>query len=147
TTTVPTVPSVPNSAVVEEVLRTVRIDVGEMDTLLDGFAEVHAQLGNLRESLKQFTSIRSQLDLLSALLASQADPASPTQGRRSQYQQTRMTVDQLGAALDTLNRSLGSGIDHFDRDLTSVRDAAERMRLIRAGTLFSALERVARDAA
>ncbi|HEV7856204.1 MAG TPA: Hpt domain-containing protein, partial [Herminiimonas sp.] len=37
----------------EEILRTVRVDVGEMDTLLDGFGEVHTRLGTLRESLKR----------------------------------------------------------------------------------------------
>jgi len=36
----------------EKVLRTVRIDIGEMDKLLDGVTEVHSQLGSLRDCLR-----------------------------------------------------------------------------------------------
>lgn len=112
--------------VVEEVLRTVRVDIGEMDTLLDGFGEVHTQLGVLRESLKRSQGVRSQIELLVT------QPAM---------------AEQVGIAFDGLHRSLGSGIEQLDRELKQVRDAAERMRLIPSDSLFVALERATRDAA
>lgn len=130
-----------------DVLRTVRVDIGEMDNLLDGFAEVHAQLGNLRESLKRSASIRGQIDLLDAQFASLFGTGSALPVKMTKQQQARAMTEQIGAAFDGLNRSLGSGIEQFDRELKQVRDAAERMRLIPADSLFVALERVARDAA
>jgi two-component system chemotaxis sensor kinase CheA len=126
----------------EEILRTVRVDVGEMDTLLDGFGEVHTRLGTLRESLKRSEDVRSQIELLAAGSAFKRLQVEDVETMRS-----RTAVEQLGAAFDGLQRSLGDGIEQLDRELKLVRDAAERMRLIPADSLFVALERAVRDAA
>ncbi|MFN8560284.1 MAG: Hpt domain-containing protein [Anaerolineae bacterium] len=135
------------SAAPEAVVRTVRVDIGEMDTLLDGFTEVHAQLGGLRESLRQSEEVRRQIDLLGAQLTSRSDAASVAPSGRADNRQARVSTEQISASLERLNRRLGSGIEQFDRELKLVRDAAERMRLLRADTLFGTLERAARDAA
>jgi two-component system, chemotaxis family, sensor kinase CheA len=137
----------PGRAISEEVLRTVRVDIAEMDMLLDGFAEVHARLGGLRESLRQSGNIRSQIDILGTELTFQANTPNAPQSRKAEYSQAQAMTEQLGAAFDNLSYSLNSSIEQFDRELNLVRDAAERMRLIRAENLFGALERVARDAA
>lgn len=130
--------------VTEEVLRTVRVDVDEMDRLLDGFAEIHAQIGRLREGLKQADDIRNQIDSLGVQIA---DRASARSARAADYVQAQALLEQLGVDFERLSRNLDSGIERFDRELSQVRDAAERMRLIRADNLFGFLERVARDAA
>src|SRR6185503_10808276 len=44
-------------------------------------------------------------------------------------------------------RALDQRLDHIERELRAVRQDAERLRLLSAGSLFIALERTARDAA
>lgn len=131
----------------ESVVRMIRVDISEMDALLDGFTEVHARLEWLRENLRQFGEIRRQIDLLGAQLAAQSkgNAANPVQHRDAW--QVRASTEQIRASLERLNRNLGTSIEQFDRELKIVRDTAERMRLTRADTLFGTLERAARDAA
>jgi two-component system chemotaxis sensor kinase CheA len=138
----PVAPALP-----ENVVRMVRVDIGEMDTLLDGFIEVHAQLESLRENLRQIGEIRRQVDLLGGRLATQSKAMTADASQRRDDWQTRASVEQISGLLDRLNRSLETGIEQFDRELKAVRDSAERMRLARADTLFGTLERAARDAA
>ncbi len=126
----------------EEVVRTVRVDVGEMDNLLEGFGEVHTQLGALRERLKRSANVRSQMDLLETQSAFRGGgEGNPIDG------QSRALAAQVGAEFEAFRLGLDSGIEQLDRELKQVRDAAERMRLIPADSLFVALERAARDAA
>lgn len=132
------------AALAKDVPRTVRVDIDEMDRLLDGFAEIHAQLGRLRENLQQSGDIQHQIDVLATQLSEHSVAPSV---RTADYEQSQLLVDQLAKAYDRLSSNLESGIERFDRELSQVRDAAERMRLIRADNLFGFLERVARDAA
>ncbi|HVU15210.1 MAG TPA: response regulator [Phototrophicaceae bacterium] len=141
-TSAPTTPAAP-----ETMVRTIRIDIGEMDNFLDGFTEVHAQLQALREGLRQSSEIRRQIDQLGVQLATRTNAASVDSAQRSDLREARASAEQIRSALDQFNRSLGSGIEQFDRELKTVRDVAERMRLIRADALFGTLERAARDAA
>ena len=131
----------------EAAVRMVRVDIGEMDTLLDGFTEVHAQLEGLRENLRQSGEIRRQIDLLGVQLATQSKEDVVDPALRRDAWQARASVEQISASLERLNRNLDTGIEQFDRELKIVRDTAERMRLTRADTLFGTLERAARDAA
>ena len=133
-----------SNKVTEVIRRTVRVDVDEMDRLLDGFTELHVQLSRLREELKQANDIQNQVDLLNKQIADHGDVLST---RTVEYGQIQTLVDQLGLDVDRLTRNLDLGVAHFDRELRQVHDAAERMRLIRADSLFVFLERVVRDAA
>lgn len=144
---VPAEQPAPASPAPEMVVRTVRVDIGEMDTLLDGFTEVHAQLLGLRENLRQSSEIRRQIDLLGAQLATQPDGGKTDSSEGTDYLQARASAEQISNSLERINLSLGSSIEQFDRELKIVRDTAERMRLIRADALFGVLERAARDAA
>jgi two-component system, chemotaxis family, sensor kinase CheA len=47
----------------------------------------------------------------------------------------------------TTERSMAAGLERIDRELREARDAAERLRLVPAASVFNALERTARDAA
>lgn len=143
-------PAVPHDAAAvaaEEVPRTVRVDIGEMDTLLDGFVEAHAQLGALRGAVGQIERIRDLTDLLGAQVASRTHRAGDACAALPEERLTQDVTEQIAASLDGLSRSFVSGIDLLDRELGQVHDAAERMRLIPADSLFIALERAARDAA
>jgi len=86
-----------------EPLQTVRVELGEMDALLQGVSEAGVQLSSLRAR-----------------------------------------VARLG---EKTQQSLGTAVEHVERELLQVRDAADRLRLLPIGTLFGPLDRAVRDAA
>jgi len=121
-------------------MRTVRVDIGEMDGLIDGLSESYAHVDTLREGLRRADSLHGQFALLGG------EPGLPSVRSRAGAQ-WRGAFEQLGAAFDDMRRQLAAGIERLDRELGQVREAAERMRLVPADSLFVALERVVRDAA
>ena len=127
--------------VVEEPARALRNDVSEVDALLEGVAEVAVPLARARRSLESFEPVRRMTDLLVAQLA------SPQTTSGSTSFSARATVDELRRSLASLERNLTLGMEQADRELRQVREAAERLRLMPAGTMFAFLERAARDAA
>jgi two-component system chemotaxis sensor kinase CheA len=54
-------------------------------------------------------------------------------------------AEDLRRMLSGIERTVDQTVGQMDRELGQLRDAAEQMRLIAAGTLFTRLERVARD--
>jgi two-component system chemotaxis sensor kinase CheA len=120
----------------EEALRTVRADMAEMDALLEGVAETHAQVALLRRRFASLARARSLADRLQDQLAR----PGPSDGARG-------IAQELQALLGGLEHGLASSTDQMDRELRQLRDAAEQLRLVPAGSLFTALELTARDAA
>jgi two-component system, chemotaxis family, sensor kinase CheA len=136
----------PAKPVADERTRTVRADVAETDAVLDGVAEAHALLAGLRNASDGVTQARHLADLL----LSQLGP----HGVAGRERRTGRHADQLLATAEAMRRkftgverNLGFAVDQMDRELRQLRDAAERLRLGSAGTLFVALERTARDSA
>jgi two-component system chemotaxis sensor kinase CheA len=129
----------------DEALRTVRADVAEMDGLLDGLVQTHAQIAGLRRRLAGLAPLRSLTRRLQEQLAARgAGPAPrPANGARKAL----ALADELNAALADCSQGMGLSLDQVDRELRQVRDAAEQLRLVPAGALFTMLERSARDAA
>jgi len=130
-----------------EPLRTVRADITEMDELLDGVTEAHARLGPLRESLGEVERARHLAERLAGGLETPA--SGENLGGRSQASTDRLRsmADELKALFGGIERSLALGVDRMERELKQVRGAAEHMRLVPAASLFTSLERTARDAA
>ncbi len=116
-------------------LRMVRADVAEMDELLDGVAEAHVQVGVLRRSLATVDRARQITDRVAVELAS------------PRPRDVRPLAEELRGLFGVLEQGLTDGVEQIDRELRQVRDAAERLRLVQASTLFTALERTARDVA
>lgn len=130
----------------DEGFRTVRVDVAEMDVVLAGVSETHALLNGLRAAAPALEQARHLADILQAQLA--------PHGATGRDRQTRDDADRLLSTTEELRRSfggferrLGSAIDQMDSELRQLRDSAEQLRLVSAGTLFTALERTARDTA
>jgi two-component system chemotaxis sensor kinase CheA len=129
----------------EEAARTVRADIAETDTVLEGVAETHALLGGLRGAAHGIEQARHLAELL---LAQFSPHGSGEIGRQAGAASRRMAIaEELCGKFGGLERSLGSTIDQMDRELRQLREAAERLRLVAAGSLFTALERTARDSA
>ncbi len=114
-----------------EPLRTLRAEVEEVDALLDGLAEVGAELSGARRQTGGFQAVRQRLDLLGE--------GASARGRAA--------ADDVRTALRSLERDLLVGLERTDRELRQARAIAERLRLVPAAVLFHALERAARDAA
>jgi two-component system chemotaxis sensor kinase CheA len=126
----------------EETLRTGRPDIVEMDAVLAGILQAHAQITALRRSQGAAERARDLADLLVQHLSLRRGRGERLAGSPSQSM-----AEELRAVLGDLGRGLAAGVDRMDRELRQVRDAAEQLRLIASAALFTALERTARDAA
>jgi two-component system chemotaxis sensor kinase CheA len=126
--------------------RTVRTDIAEMDAVLDGVAETYALLAGLRSAAQGVEQARHLVDLMLARLAAHGTADHDRQSGRNP-QHLHAIGEELRRSFGGVERNLGSTIDQMDRELHQLRDAAERLRLGSAGSLFFALERTARDAA
>lgn len=135
--TLPGEPARPRSAAAEPG-QTVRADVEEVDRVLDGLSEAHTQLMALR-------TVSTRLDRakgISELLAEQSARA-----RQPKSSQLAALASELRSLISAVSRDLSSTWEQLDRELRQVRDAGEQLRLVSASTLFSTLERTARDGA
>jgi two-component system chemotaxis sensor kinase CheA len=131
------------SSAPEELFRTVRVDIEEMDALLDGVAEVHGQLAMLRRGSAAIERVRGLAYLLAEQLRS---PRAQRPGDEAGAKSLSM-AEELRGLVAALERSFGTGVEQVDRELRQVRQAAERLRLLPAGLMFTSLERAARDVA
>ncbi|WP_158922721.1 response regulator [Acidisphaera sp. S103] len=124
----------------DEPWRAVRADVVEMDMVLDGVAETHGLLTRLRDAERGLEQAQRLAEVLKAQLAVQRHHGGASE-------RLLAIADELQRKVGTVERGLGSTVDQMDRELQQLRDAAERLRLVPAGSLFTVLERTALDAA
>ncbi|BCJ92241.1 hybrid sensor histidine kinase/response regulator [Terrihabitans soli] len=130
----------------EERIQTVRADIGETQVLLDAVSETHALLNGLRGVVHELDNSRDLADLLAVQLSS---PASAERSRvpTVAFVQRSATIEDLRRRLRTAERMLGTTLERMDREFRSLRDTAHRLRLVPVSSLFTVLERTARDAA
>jgi two-component system chemotaxis sensor kinase CheA len=129
-------------------LLTVRADIAEVDVLLEGLSEVHGELATLRRTLARTEHARHLTTLLAEQLASPRFSDAPRAGRQAEaLARTRALTEELLGAIAGVERSAAGSLERVDRELRQAREVTERLRLLPAGTLFNALERLARDAA
>ncbi len=136
----------PAKATAEEGLRTIRTDIIELDTLLDGVSETHASLNRLRSVARDMEQSRHLADTLAAQLT----PRSAADPRRQQIGSAGRllsTVEELRRRFGISERNLDQAIDQMDRELRQLHDTAEQLRLVPVDSLFTSLERMARDTA
>jgi len=127
--------------------RTLRADVTEVDELLDGVSEAHTQLSVLQRSLGGMERARNLVDLVVEQLSAPRIRGAEHRRQAESAAVARSLVEQLEIVIGEFDRSLTSGFDQVDRELRQIREAAERLRLLPASSLFSSLERTARDVA
>jgi two-component system chemotaxis sensor kinase CheA len=134
-------------SVSEEPLQTVRAEIAEMDLLLEGISAASVQFGSMRRGIEVVERARHLADLLGEQLASPRTTGASQPGDGPVAPRTRSLAEDLRAVVAGLEQTLVSGVEHVERELGQVRDAAERLRLLPASVLFASLERTARDAA
>ncbi|HET6583554.1 MAG TPA: response regulator, partial [Nannocystaceae bacterium] len=125
----------------EEPLRAVRVDVEEMDALLEALAQANVQLGSLRRSTLEAEHATQLAELLVEQLARRATGRAPASAGSTPL------AEELGTSLARLHRGLRGTVDRLARELGQLRETAEHLRLVPASAVFAALERGVRDAA
>jgi len=131
----------------EELFETVRVEIEEMDRLLEGVSEASVQLRALRQ---EFDTLDRARQLAGNLLDSVSLQFKvETNGNRwtGNSSKVRATAEDLRTCLERLGRNLSIGVDQVEAEFTQVRDATNRLRLLPASSVFSSLERAVRDAA
>jgi two-component system, chemotaxis family, sensor kinase CheA len=124
----------------DEPSRIIRADVVELDLVLDGVAEAHGLLTRLLDAGRGLEQAQRLAEVLRAQLAGQRHHGGGSE-------RLLTIAGELQRKVGTVERSLGSTVEQMDRELRQLRDAAERLRLVPAGSLFTVLERTALDAA
>jgi two-component system chemotaxis sensor kinase CheA len=131
-----------------EPARTVRAELADVDVLLEGLGEVHGELATVRRAVDRAEHARH----LTTLLAEQLGSPRFVEAQRSTKQgnvlsKLRSLAEEVQAVIGGFERNVAGSIERVDRELRQARELTERLRLVPAGSLFHALERVARDAA
>jgi two-component system, chemotaxis family, sensor kinase CheA len=124
--------------------RTIRADVAETEAVLDGIAETHALLNGLRGATAGLAQVRHLTD---SLLAQSARTAADARLQAGGANQRQAIAEELRRKFASVERDLGSTLDQMGRELAQLREQAERLRLVSTESLFTMLERSARDTA
>jgi two-component system, chemotaxis family, sensor kinase CheA len=133
------------SAVVEEPIATVRVELAEMDVLLEGVTEATVHI----HSLQRETETLERAQRLAALLVDQLGSRAGGDSLDAPVARLRAQslAEDLRGTLARLRRTVPGGVELVARELAQVRDAANGLRLLPASMIFGPLERAARDAA
>jgi two-component system, chemotaxis family, sensor kinase CheA len=116
-----------------EPLENVRVEIGEMDELLEGVFETDVRLAAIRRDFEDVARARGLAASLVKVL-----PAAT---------RARAVAEELVSVIDRADRNLTAGLDHADHEIAQVREKAHELRLVPASAVFVELERAARDAA
>ena len=131
----------------EEFFETVRVDIEEVDALLDGMAEAYGGLAALRRESQAAERARELARLIYEALAPAARIENNGAGSLGASVKARALADELRGHLEGLGHRLGPGIEEVEAEFALVLDATSRLRLLSAGTIFPLLQRAVRDAA
>jgi two-component system, chemotaxis family, sensor kinase CheA len=131
---------------IAETSRTIRTELAEADAVLDSVVETHALMNGLREAAR---SVQDVAQLAETLVSQFSVFSSKDHDRRSDSRSSQRfaIAEELRRKTGAVERSLASLVDQMDRELRQLREAAERLRLMPAASLFTILERTARDTA
>ena len=128
-----------------EAPRVISADLAEMDAVLDGVSEAHAQLNGLRRNAEAIEQVGLLADLLRAQLL--APEQLSRAGAHAGSTPAIAIAEELRRKVGGLAGEFDTAIAQVDRELRQLRDAAEGLRLVAVDGVLMALKRTARDAA
>lgn len=130
----------------EESFETLRVDLGDMDVLLEGVTESSVRLAGLKS---KFATLRHAADLATLLLSQMSAPGAGggTERAAASLGKGRAIAEDMQALLRPLSLSLLSSVEQVERELAQVRDTASQLRLVPASAVFAPLRRTARNTA
>lgn len=123
-------------------LETVRVDVSEMDRLLENVMEAGVQVSALQPVLHTLDECRHLANILLNQVSANPGPAGGAGPAR-----TRALAEDLRNALAASRNDLNQVANRAGTELVQARDTANQLRLVPVATLFAPLERAVRDVA
>jgi len=125
-----------------ELFETVRVDIAEMDQLLEGLSEAAIQLEPLRavdDTLRQTAQMLASLQ--ESLHSSNASDQALLWGR------FRSTVDAVTSAIVQARQTMSPSLSRLEHELEDVREQASTLRLLPVRSILGTLELTMRDTA
>ncbi|MBI4584437.1 MAG: response regulator [Planctomycetes bacterium] len=135
-----------NRPVTEESIETVRVDVGELDTLLNGLSEIGFCLSSIRREAEALNRARQLADFLLDEVARLGNLGNGPRGWAGAGKVAPI-AEEIRALLNDVKEGLAIGLQQSSAELAQARDTATQLRLLPSGAIFASLERAARDAA
>jgi two-component system, chemotaxis family, sensor kinase CheA len=134
-----------NATLAEATPRTLRTDVSELDALLTGLSEIMSEQAEQAQRLRKLFTLRQLTDSLNQEIgwASQDSGQASTDWASS----ARARCTEISRGLRNLENELRDSVDRAAGEIEQVHTRAQGLRLVAAETIFTFLERVARDAA
>ncbi|MDC0740314.1 hybrid sensor histidine kinase/response regulator [Polyangium mundeleinium] len=134
--------STPPAAPIDDRLETVRVDIADMDALLEGLSEASIQIGPLNGGL-----VALQHALRLASLLREELELGQTVGERGRGTRLGATIAEITQSLVHAERDIGAGLGRIERELGEVQSRAATLRLLPVGAILGTLELLARDTA
>lgn len=131
----------------EELAETVRVEIEEVDKLLDGVSEAGVQITALRRETEGLVRLRQLATGFVQSLSVRSGLEGNGTGWMARNAKTRASAEELRGYIERLERNLKAGLDQIEAEVAQVRDVGNRLRLLPAATIFGPLERAIRDAA
>ncbi|MGH8643183.1 MAG: Hpt domain-containing protein [Gammaproteobacteria bacterium] len=138
-------PEFPTRPAVEEAFHSVRVDIEDIDDLLDGMAEASVSLDALRRGVTPMDEALGMVRTLDQVLS--ACRNGEPNGLGAALVRARSLTERLKTSCGQTRRALASGLERVERELEHARARARELRLVPVNTVFASLERTARDAA
>jgi len=127
-----------------------RAATADLDELLDAIGETNARIAPLREGGQVLARLHRAVDGLGDQLRGSRASSTPGPGDCLDTlagADARTAVRRIAVELGALGRRFTDAVDQVERELDEVRGRAEGLRLVPAGSIFTALHRAVRDAA
>jgi two-component system chemotaxis sensor kinase CheA len=130
----------------DEVFDTVRVDLGDMDVLLEGLAETGVKLAGVKAKL---AGLEQAADLAALQLNQWPTGKAGTGGARDAvaWSTGRSIAEDLHKLLQPLSRTLAAEVEQAEREWALARDHATQLRLVPASAVFAPLRHMARETA
>ncbi len=126
------------AAAAEDRFATLRVEIAEVDALLDGASELNVRMGAFRNQLEASAQVERKAAALVALLSKNDSGAA---------RKERAAAEELRFAVSSMRQGLSSALDRTADELSQLIERAQAIRLVPASVVFGALERGVRDAA
>ncbi|MES2070214.1 MAG: response regulator [Pseudomonadota bacterium] len=128
-------------------LRMARADIGVVDALLEGLAEVSGELGNMKRLNASLSHIRELFTSFATQYAAQNWRESQLGAQPAPLAKIGGLVEGLHGLIVAAERGIAASTESMERELRQVHETAERLRLVPVASIFNTLERTTRDAA
>ncbi|MBL7259276.1 hybrid sensor histidine kinase/response regulator [Paractinoplanes lichenicola] len=116
-----------------------RAATADLDELLDAIGEASSRIAPLRDGGRTLAKLHRTVEHLGDRMRVGRTTVTDAAARTA--------VRRLAGELGALGRRLTDAVDQVERELDEVRGRAEGLRLVPAGSIFTALRRAVRDAA